>query len=201
MSRAAKNLEWGIIGGSRSHDGVAQLRRHTVLALHHPGLGEAYHWDHMSSPGLHLSGVPEHLLVEVPELGGRGARGVDLDAELGRVRVVLVPGDHGVVGASRGALELLLKGSVIPLQHGQQVGSLGKLEIKIEARLIAALLIDSASEGTVESMVEVRQLKQLRLAIDRDGCELLAPLARLHFADSERNVGREDVVGHLVALD
>ena len=47
-------------------------------------------------------------------------------------------------------------------------------------------------------MVEVRQLEQLRLAIDRDGRELLAPLACLHLTDSERNVGTQDVVGHLV---
>ena len=109
----------------------------------------------------------------------------------------LVPGDHRVVGAFRYSLELFLKESVIPLQQSQQVGSLGQLEIKIEARLIAALLIDSASEGCIESMVEVRQLKQLGLAIDRDWRELLAPLARLHLTDSERDVCTEDVVGHL----
>ena len=49
-------------------------------------------------------------------------------------------------------------------------------------------------------MVEVRQLEQLGLAIDRDWRKLLAPLARLHFADRERNVGREDVVGHRLLL-
>ena len=96
-----------------------------------------------------VSGMSEHLLLQIPEFGGCCTRGVDLDPKLGRVEVVLIPGDHRVVGASRGALELVLKESVIPLQQSQQVGSLGKLEIKIEARLIAALLIDSASEGCI----------------------------------------------------
>ena len=104
---------------------MAQLRGHTVLPFHHPGLGEAYHWDQMSSPGLHVSRMSEHLLLEAPELGGCAARGIDLDPELGWVLVLFIPRHHGVVGASGGALELLLKDSVIPLQHGQQVGSLG----------------------------------------------------------------------------